>query len=763
MTEPIAASKPDDATALRSRRLPRWWRRVLVGARRANVFRILETLAASVLALMVSLTWIKLNPQGTPGDQLLPAKLTSALLIGSLVPAMALIVLIGRRLALGRARRSALETSGRLHVRLVWLFSLIAAVPTLMVVIFASLLFQSGVEFWFSDNSRGMLENANSLAKGYYADKLRDVGKESVAMAGDLRSYLGQAAITSPEFAEGYSWQVISRKLDESAIVERGEDGALRTAAIVDPTRNDTRQRVNNDELQRLARGEQYVVNASAEKIEAVTPIDRDRGVYLYVARNSDQLALSQWKRANSVLAAYDMLTRRARALQVQFNLALFAISLSLVMLAVWAALRLADRQVAPLIELVSAARKVGSGNFAIAVESGRGSDEVGMLARAFNRMTAQLDTQTKALVRANAQLDVRRALIEAVIESITAGIISIDRGGVIRLSNSSAQKLLGTEGGQVQAVTGTSLEAVAPQLAALVASGDASGIIDYTKGGDTLTLAVKVAPDANGHVVTFEDITRQLLDQRRAAWSDVARRIAHEIKNPLTPIQLATERLKRRYRRQIETDPELFEELTATIIRQVGDLRKMVDEFSSFARLPKPVFRPEDAGELVRQAIFLQEVAHASIAFAYDGPTSAPFAADRHQFGQVMTNVLKNAVEAIEARARGEDIDYRGRIAVRLVEDAAMITIEVVDNGIGLPADRDRILEPYVTTREKGTGLGLAIVSKIVEEHQGEMAFAPADHGGTRVTMRFARHPGMTSSDPADAAGLRPMAPATR
>ena len=746
----------------RARRLPRWWRRLLVVLRRANVFLLIETIAAIALVMMVTLSAYDLDPQSTPGNILLPAKLTSTLLIGTLVPALTLIVLFGRRIALKRAARDMLGSSGRLHVRLVWLFSLIAAVPTLLVAIFASLLFQQGVEFWFSDNSRGMLENANSLAKGYYADKLRDVGKESVAMAGDLRSYLGQAAITSPEFAEGYSWQVISRKLDESAIVERGEDGGLRTAAIVDPTRNDTRQRVKDEELQRLARGEQYVVNASAEKIEAVTPIDRDRGIFLYVARNSDQLALSQWKRANSVLAAYDMLTRRARALQVRFNLALFGISLSLVMLAVWAALRLADRQVAPLVELVAATRKVGSGNFAIAVGSGRGSDEVGMLARAFNRMTAQLDAQTKALVRANAQLDVRRALIEAVIESITAGIISIDQGGVIRLINSSAQKLLGTEGNP-RAVIGAPLDTIAPQLAALVASGDASGIVDYAKGADTLTLAVKVSRDANGHVVTFEDITRQLLDQRRAAWSDVARRIAHEIKNPLTPIQLATERLKRRYRRQIETDPELFEELTATIIRQVGDLRKMVDEFSSFARLPKPVFRPEDAGELVRQAIFLQEVAHGAITFAYDGPTSAPFAADRHQFGQVMTNVLKNAVEAIESRSKNEDIAYRGRIAVSLVEDPHVITIAVVDNGVGLPAERDRILEPYVTTREKGTGLGLAIVSKIVEEHQGEMAFAPAEGGGTRVTMRFARQPSITQADSADAAGTRPMAQANR
>ncbi len=736
----------------RARRLPAWWRRLLIALRRANVFLLLETIAGIALVMMVTLSWVKLNPEHAAGDQLLPAKLTTSLLIGSLVPAMTLVVLAGRRIALARASHSGLGSNGRLHVRLVWLFSLIAAVPTLLVVIFASLLFQSGVEFWFSDNSRGMLENANSLAKGYYADKVRDVGKESVAMAGDMRSYLGQAPITSREFAEGYSWQVISRKLDESAIIERGEDGNLRTAAIVDP-RNDTRQRITADVLKRLSQGEPSVVTASAEKIEAVTPIDRARGVYLYVARNSDQLAYSQWRRAESVVGAYDMLTRRARALQVRFNLALLGISLSLVMLAVWAALRLADRQVAPLVELVVAARKVGSGNFAMRVAHGKASDEVGMLARAFNRMTAQLETQTHALVSANAQLGVRRTFIEAVIESITAGIVSIDREGTIRLINSSAQKLLGEDSSSDS--IGAALQQVAPQLYQLVTSGDASGIVHYAKGGDLLTLAVKVTRDANGYVVTFEDITRQLIDQRRAAWSDVARRIAHEIKNPLTPIQLATERLKRRYLRQITTDPELFEELTATIIRQVGDLRKMVDEFSEFARLPKPVFRAEDAGELARQAIFLQEVAHGSIAFTFSGSPNEPFEADRHQFSQVMTNVLKNAIEAIEARAKIEDIDYKGRIAVSLDSDDQSITISVADNGVGLPAERDRILEPYVTTREKGTGLGLAIVNKIVEEHGGEMAFAPVKGGGAQVTMRFARSQASESADQSDT--LRP------
>jgi two-component system, NtrC family, nitrogen regulation sensor histidine kinase NtrY len=243
--------------------------------------------------------------------------------------------------------------------------------------------------------------------------------------------------------------------------------------------------------------------------------------------------------------------------------------------------------------------------------------------------------------------------------------------------------------------------------------------------------------------VVTFEDITRQLVDQRQAAWSDVARRIAHEIKNPLTPIQLATERLKRRYSKQVVADGELFEELTGTIIRQVGELRRMVDEFSSFARLPKPLFRGEDPVDLARQALFLQEVARPDINFAFAADADLGIiACDRHQFGQAMTNVLKNAVEAVEARQKNEDKDYRGRISVTIKGGLEDVLVCVADNGVGLPQDGERIMEPYVTTRDKGTGLGLAIVKKIIEEHGGDIQFAAGETEGTVVTMRFARDP---------------------
>ena len=435
------------------------------------------------------------------------------------------------------------------------------------------------------------------------------------------------------------------------------------------------------------------------------------------------------------------MLTSRARVLQLRFNVALFVASLALVGLAVWFGLRFADRQVKPLYNLVEAARRVGSGNFAMRVVGRTGHDEIGLLNRAFNRMTEQLERQTKALVDANQQLEERRAFIEAVLESVTAGIISLDGDGNVLLMNSTAQQLLFERTGP--GPVGLSLEEMAPEIAGMVEQDLSSGLVQYAKSGDLLTLAVKITRDQTGHVITFEDITRQLVDQRQAAWSDVARRIAHEIKNPLTPIQLATERLSRRYAKQIADKPELFEELTSTIIRQVGDLRKMVDEFSSFARLPKPNFRTEDPVALARQAMFLQDVARPDVAFSFKADDNVgTIACDRHQFGQAMTNVLKNAVEAVEARSRETPGSFQGKVAVEMSQDPGSVFIRIIDNGIGLPQDRERIIEPYVTTREKGTGLGLAIVNKIVEEHGGEMTFAPSDQGGTVVSMRFARDP---------------------
>ncbi|WP_208597992.1 MULTISPECIES: sensor histidine kinase [Pseudomonadota] len=702
--------------------------------RRGSLFPALEIGCVLLLIGMLGLSWWLVSSyQGR--EAMVPAPVTATLLVANLVPAMALLALIGRRVAISRANASGEQGTGQLHVRFVALFSLISSIPMLLVVVITSLLFQYGVEFWFSERARTMLENANDLARGYYEEGRRDVSAETVAMASDLRQYLQQTRIDSPEFAEAYVFQVAGRKMNESAIVEVGADGVLRTAAIVDPDNRTSSDRVSPAIIRQLDKGETAVVSAEADRIEVVTPIDRQAKIYLYVARASNQLALSQWERAQTVLTDYKALFSRSQNLQVQFNIALFFVSLLLVAVALWAALKFADRMVRPLTDMAGAARDISTGNFAIRVDTANRTDEVGVLGRAFNRMASRLAEQTSALIRANSQLDDRRAFTEAVLESVSAGVISVDPMGVVRLMNSTAQRLLQTE---VAHCLGCTLSDIAPPFARLVGEGTEKAVIQYSRENDLLTLAVRVVREPYGIVITFEDITQQLVDQRQAAWSDVARRIAHEIKNPLTPIQLAAERLKRRYASKVSEDDATFGQLTDTIVRQVGDLRNMVDEFSSFARMPKPVFREENFFDLVRQAIFLQEVAHPAIRFAADGAhEGSDLCCDRRQIGQAVTNTLKNAVEAIEARQQIEQ-DYSGAVTATVFRQEPYLVLTLDDNGIGLPADRDRIVEPYMTTREKGTGLGLAIVKKIVEEHYGELSFEPNDQGGTRVTIRM-------------------------
>ena len=703
-----------------------WVRRwtVFVGRRRWVPYVELSTLAALIVIATVSYLILS---QGSPGQRLLTPPAVAFLLVANLIPAIALIVLIGRRVAKRRAAASQTGGNGRLHVRLVGIFSLVASIPMVLVVIFASLLFQYGVEFWFSDKARGMLQNASGLAQGYYQEKMQNVAIETTTMASDLREYLAQARSDSPAFAEGYAWQVLNRNLTESAIIEVTGSGA-KTVAMVNPDARPVEKRVSPAVIAQIAAGKPVIVTDSADRIEAVTRLYPNRNIYLYASRLSDRQALMQTERAKTVLADYDGLIERSRRLQLQFNAALFVMSLLIITAAVWIALNVADRLVRPVGALVDAARKVAGGDLSARVASPRTNDEVGTLATAFNRMTKRLEEQTRALEN-------RRAFIEAVLSGVSAGVISVDSEGGVRLMNASAQALLGTADATP---SGLLLTRLAPELAAMIVRGERHGIVQINPEGESRTLAVKVVSGEHGHVLTFDDITQQLADQRRAAWSDVARRIAHEIKNPLTPIQLAAERLKRRYAGEVISDKATFERLTDTIVRQVGDLRRMVDEFSSFARMPKPMFRDEALVDIARQALFLHEVAHPAIAFTLDiADHGITMVCDRRQLGQALTNIVKNSVEAIAQQDGGEVAG--GTVSLHIARhDNGNVMIEITDTGIGLPPDRDRIVEPYMTTRARGTGLGLAIVKKIIEEHLGTMSFCDRDGGGTCVRLEF-------------------------
>jgi two-component system, NtrC family, nitrogen regulation sensor histidine kinase NtrY len=697
--------------------------------------RLMVVIGLMLVGMLALSAWL-LRRSAEPG-KLLNAPLIAVLLIAILLPAIALMALYARKVAVRRAERGGLG-SGRLHVRLVALFTAIAAVPTVLVAIFASVLFQSGLEFWFSNRARNMLENTVGVAQGVYRYELGQVGNEASAMAGDLTGYLQKMSIDDPQFKTGFFYQTYLRSMNEAALFKIGSGGEIQTLALangyvgmLDPPRIKSA----------VSRLENLPDNASIDaqtpnRISVITRLAPGTDTYLYVGRYVDPEIAAQTSRANDVLQDYHALLKRSRANQLRFNAALLFGSLIIVALSILTALKLADRLVRPVGELVNAAGRIEAGDFSARVPVSNTEDEVQTLATAFNQMTERLEEQTTELRTANTQIETRRAFIEAVLSSVTAGVIAVDAQHRILLLNRSAESLL--EHGQ--GIEGKALSAVSPELEEFMRGQQSEANVLIAAEGIQRTLAVKRMRYQDGSVLTFDDITDQLTDQRRAAWSDIARRIAHEIKNPLTPIQLAAERLQRRFGDEISSDKETFERLTGTIVRQVGDLRRMVDEFSNFARMPKPVFRQENVHEIARQALFLHEVAHPAITFTLEPPTGdLPMVCDRRQLAQALTNVVKNAVEAIESRRnRGEHSLAGDRVDLKLREDEGQLVIDVLDTGVGLPEDRERLTEPYMTTRVRGTGLGLAIVKKIVEEHMGEIAFLDRPGGGTHVRISF-------------------------
>jgi len=714
---------------------PRWRRRLSVAVQRSRLIPYIEIgTVIAVLAVAIG-SYLVATRQGDPESPLTPPTV-AMLMVANLVPAMALLVLLARRVAMGRAERSEVGGRGRLHVRLVALFSVIAAVPTIMVVIFASLLFQSGMQFWFSDRARTVLAGAEQVATIYESEHKGRIAADLQAMGGDMVNVINRVGLDSPAFENDFWYQTAARQLTESAILTINSDNVIQTQIGVNLYERPIETRFKTATLKALKAGQVSVVLNTADRVEAVIRLDPKAEVYLYGARAVNTKAIAAMDQARSASSDYQNALERSRTLQFRFNAALLLVSLIIVAISIWIALALADRLVRPVAQLVGAARRITEGDLSARVPESRVKDEVGTLGSAFNRMTHRLEAQTGALVSANEQLDSRRAFIEAVLSGVTAGIISVNAQREVRLINSSAEALLKTGKGQA---VGRKLGELAPELDAQLDSEKREDIIQLESAGETRTLAVKRVKVEGGHVLTFDDITEQLLDQRRAAWSAVARRIAHEIKNPLTPIQLAAERLQRRYAKEITSDAGTFEQLTGTIIRQVGDLRRMVDEFSSFARMPKPVFREEAIADLARQALFLHEVAHPDIAFRLDAPEPSPIlVCDRRQLGQALTNIVKNGVEAIQQKRedgrKGEEDEIL--LTIRQVDER--LAIEIRDTGMGLPSERGRLTEPYMTTRAKGTGLGLAIVKKIVEEHFGTVEFEDAEGGGTLVRLVF-------------------------
>ncbi|MCP5433521.1 MAG: PAS domain-containing sensor histidine kinase [Alphaproteobacteria bacterium] len=650
---------------------------------------------------------------------------------------------------IAKARREGVA-GARLHTRLTSLFVIVAIVPIVTVAVFAVLTLTFGIETWFSDRVRNVLDSAEEVATRYL-----DLQQDSLKQI--VEAYAKEVNVSLPLIEE-------ERNRFENWLADRGGGyyGLLGTFIIKDDGTVLAFARAENltgvvlppPAIYAQAQKGPVILEARKDSLLfGLVKLDDRPDAYLYVIRPIDPNALALARRAFDAKAQYEIAEASREDVQIKFYAFFLALSFVLLLVAIWLGIRMAARIVAPIGRLLTAAERVSEGDLAARVEVDRSDDELGMLGRAFNRMTGQLKTQRDELIEANRQYDRRRRFTEAVLAGVSAGVLGLDQRGVVTIANRSALTLLGR---RLEDVIGRRLDALVLEMAPLVARAvtegepTVEGEIEIQRDGRTRHLIVRVTresgiAESHGHVVTFDDITNLVAAQRMSAWADVARRIAHEIKNPLTPIQLSAERLKRKYARDVTKDPDVFVQCTDTIIRQVGDLQRMVDEFSAFARMPAPTMGRNDLAEIVRQAVFLQRVADPEIEFHVDVPEGGlSLVCDGRQVSQALINVLKNATEAIEARRQaGAGEPFQGRIDVRvhLEEASGEAVVDVVDNGCGLPTeDRYRLTEPYRTTRTKGTGLGLAIVRKILEDHGGRLELEDAPRGeGTDADVRGA------------------------
>jgi two-component system nitrogen regulation sensor histidine kinase NtrY len=630
-------------------------------------------------------------------------------------------------------------------VRLVVLFSLIAVTPTIIVAVFSYLFFSFGVQSWFSERVQSALSASLNVAEAYLREHQNVIRADITAMAADLNREASFLVLNPQRLAQVISTQASLRGLSEAVIF----DGNGRIVARSGLSFALEFEPVPQWAI-RLARDGEVAVMTSDndDRVRALIKLGQFDEAFLYVGRFVDPQVLAHMERTQRAVAQYERLEGQRSGFQITFALIFLIVASLFLVAAIWVGINFATQLVRPISDLVAAAERVRAGDLAARVAEGEADGEFESLSRAFNRMTNQIQTQQSELVEANRQLDERRRFTETVLAGVSAGVIGVDQSGRINLPNRSASLLLATD---LDQLVGKQLADAAPEMEALFEEACrrpdrlAQDQISMVRRGRAQTLLVRIAAeregrDVKGFIVTFDDVTELISAQRKAAWADVARRIAHEIKNPLTPIQLSAERLKRKYLRQISVDPETFSTCTDTIVRHVGDIGRMVDEFSSFARMPAPVIKPENVVEICRQAVFLQQNAHSDISFSLDAPEGdVAIACDARQLSQALINLLKNAAEAIQGRPGAPADLPAGTVHVRVCEENGQGMIVVEDNGKGLPAaERDRLTEPYVTTRAKGTGLGLAIVKKIMEDHGGALILEDREGGGARVKLAF-------------------------
>ncbi len=653
-------------------------------------------------------------------------------------------------LFLARKRQDA---GSRLHIRIVGLFSVIAVIPAILLAIFASISLDRGLDHWFSSRTKSIINSAIDVANSYLSEHGQVIRADIVATANDLEANASQfqAYVNSitglpsnivesdpARFGPFLTVQASMRALPGAYLLD-GQGKILSKASGDDeiPFIPPSREHLKAAEAGRIV----LIPPGQTNQVRALKRIEKFDDAYLYLVRMVDPKVITHLRNTRENVIEYGQLDQRRTGVQIAFGLMYVAIALTLLLAALWLGLWFANRLVSPIRRLITAANVVSEGDLDVKVKVKKRDGDLGQLSSTFNTMVTVLKEQRNDLLNVNTLLNDRRRFMEAVLSGVSAGVIGVNVDGNITLVNRSAEKLLSVSekdlldqplSNVLGDFSDLYLQAreqpdkfVQDQIMLVIAGVERNFAVRVTReqSGD----------EDHGYIITFDDITELVTAQRSSAWADVARRIAHEIKNPLTPIQLSAERIRRKYGKSITEDREIFEQCTDTIIRQVGDIGRMVDEFSSFARMPKPVMEQNDVRTVVRDAVTLFSVSEPEIDFPVELDADPIMTlCDQRLLSQAVTNLVKNATEAIAARTEQdpEQENFQGEVKTVVRSNDKNFIVEVIDNGIGLPAKhRNRLLEPYMTTREKGTGLGLAIVQKIAEQHGGTVQLEDASH----------------------------------
>lgn len=633
----------------------------------------------------------------------------------------------------------------KLQRRILITFGLIAIIPTLLVAIFSTVFFNVGVRAWFSDRVATALNGSLIVAEAYLEEHGRNIRADAIAMKGDISNDLAIALSSPATFQTILNTQTRLRSLSEAIVVSR-----QRVIARSEFSLSLMFEQLPPAMFRRADNGDVVLLTDEQEKLQALIKIDELSGTYLLIGRLIDSDVIRHMQNTQGAVTEYAELRRDITGIQDKFTLFFIVVALLLLLIALWVGFVLALRIVNPIAALIDAAERVKAGDYTAQVPEGAPSDEIATLGRSFNRMTEQLQQQRGELIKANRRLNERRRMMEAVFSGVSVGVIALDEDLTITVHNHQATALLCADAQEDTSLIDTSLSDIFEEVLPLMQRAREHPSKQITeqiniKRTSRIILSVRITTEEykgeiEGFIVTLDDVTPLVSAQRNAAWADVARRIAHEIKNPLTPIQLSTERLKSKFAPQISEDLESYQRYLSTIEKHVGDIGAMVEEFSSFARMPRPQLAQEDLKKVIRDAVFSEKTAHSDIEYRGVSDMSPMLAQlDKRQVGQIFLNLLKNAAESIEQRLENDPKSEKGRIQLHAIEGADSWVITIEDNGIGFPEDKlASLTEPYVTTRAKGTGLGLAIVKKHMEEHGGSLALAQRPVGGAKVTLAF-------------------------